>query len=253
MPHDSKYILADLAAPPPLDVRAHALFLDLDGTLVDIAARPEDVSAGEDLCALLRELAREMRGALAIITGRTIESAERVLHGSVDNIAGLHGFERRFAGAVSRAREDVSPITEATAEARALIAANRLRARIEEKHGGLALHYRDMPDAGPEVRRIAEDLAEKHGLGIIEGKMVAELTMGIRTKGDALRAFMEEAPFVARTPIAVGDDVTDEDSFAAAHAAGGFGVLVGPPKRTAARHVLPDAAAVARWIGARLA
>jgi trehalose 6-phosphate phosphatase len=253
VPHDSAHVSHTLSPPPALDVDRHALFLDLDGTLVEIAARPEDVVAGKDLCTLLRALAEEMHGALAVITGRTIESAERVLNGAVDSIAGIHGFERRFAGEVTRASDDISPVASAASEARALLASGALRARLEDKHGGLALHYRDIPDAAADVRRIAAKLAEKHGLSVIEGKMVAELTLGVRSKGDAVRAFMNEAPFAGRIPLAVGDDITDEDAFAAAYAAGGYGILVGPPKRTAARHILPSAATVTDWITARRA
>jgi trehalose 6-phosphate phosphatase len=82
--------------------------------------------------------------------------------------------------------------------------------------------------------------------------MVVELTLGVRNKGDALAAFMAEAPFLGRTPLAVGDDLTDEDAFAAAQSAGGAGVLVGPARASAARYVLPDATAVARWLEAGL-
>jgi len=235
-------------APPPLDTRAHAVFLDLDGTLVDIAARPEDVVAAPALRTLLGELARELDGALALITGRTIESAEQVLHGCIDSIAGLHGFERRFDGAVVRAQDDLSAIKAALAEAHALVNAGALRARIEDKTGGLALHYRGNPAAAHDVRRTAEALAEKHGLSVLEGKMVAELTFGIRTKGDALAAFMQEAPFRGRVPVAIGDDVTDEDAFAAAFAQGGFGILVGAPKQTAALYRLDNARSVQTWL-----
>lgn len=251
MPHDGDYAAPSrVESPPPLDVAAHALFLDLDGTIVDIAQRPEDVVAGEALRALLRRLAERLDGALALITGRTIESAEAVLGQAADNIAGLHGFERRCNGALTRALDDVSAVADALAEARAMVAAGALKASIEDKRAGLALHYRDDPAAGPAVRRIAEELAEKHGLSVLEGKMVAELSFGVRNKGDALVAFMQEAPFSGRTPIAVGDDVTDEDAFRAARAAGGYGVRVGDLEHSAARFRLPDTAAVLAWLEA---
>jgi trehalose 6-phosphate phosphatase len=249
VPHDRTQTRT---APPPLDVRQHALFLDLDGTLVDIAARPEDVVAGETLRAQLRSLSREMSGAVALITGRTIDSAEAVLGGCIDSIAGLHGFERRFAGATTRAEDDLSGVQAALVTARSFHQTGLLPARIEDKHAGFALHYRDNPDAGPIVRNVAEMIAETHGLAIIEGKMVTELTLGVRTKGDALAAFMREAPFRGRTPVAVGDDITDEDAFAAARDAGGFGVLVGPSRITAASYALENATAVAAWLGARV-
>ncbi|WP_158766151.1 trehalose-phosphatase [Terricaulis silvestris] len=249
MPHDCA---SPSKAPPPLDLRAHALFLDLDGTLVDIAARPEDVVAGENLRTLLRDLARALGGAMALLTGRTIESAESILGGAIDSIAGLHGFETRFHGATHRAEDDLSPVTAALVAARAMHQSGVLPARIEDKRAGFALHYRDAPEAGPAVRQIAEMIAEAHGLTVIEGKMVAELTLGVRTKGDALAAFMQEAPFRGRTPIALGDDVTDEDAFTAARERGGYGVLVGATRISVATYAVRDSSAVTAWLAAGL-
>jgi trehalose 6-phosphate phosphatase len=249
VPHDGAHAASSrVEPPPPLDIRAHALFLDLDGTLVDIAARPEDVIAGDSLRTLLRRLAENLDGALALITGRTIESAEAVLGDAAENIAGLHGFECRFNGEITRAHDDLSAVANALKEAKAMVADGVLRARIEDKTAGLALHYRDDPSAGPSVRRIAETLAEKHGLSVLEGKMVAELTFGVRNKGDALTAFMQEASFKGRIPIAIGDDVTDEDAFRAAANGGGYGIRVGDLQHSAARFRFADTAAVIAWL-----
>jgi trehalose 6-phosphate phosphatase len=246
VPHDSAS--PALTAPPPLDFRAHALFLDLDGTLVEIAARPEDVVAGETLRRTLRALALHMSGAVALLTGRTIESADGVLSGAIESIAGLHGFEKRYNGATTHAEGDLSGVQAGLVTARSFHQTGLLPARIEDKRAGFALHYRDNPEAGPTVRNVAEMIAERHGLAIIEGKMVTELTLGVRTKGDALKAFMHEAPFRGRAPVAIGDDVTDEDAFAAARDLGGFGILVGGPRATAAAYALKDSGAVAAWL-----
>jgi len=253
LPHDRETLMIPTTAPPPLDVRAHALFLDLDGTLVEIAAHPDDVVAGAALRDLLSRLNDAMDGALALITGRTIESADRVLSGAVANIAGVHGFERRLRGHLTRAHDDLAPLAAALAEAQALVRAGRLDARLEDKASGLALHFRHAPGAAAPVRRVAEELAEKHGLGLIEGKMVVELTLGVRNKGDAVAAFMTEPPFAGRAPFAVGDDVTDEDAFRAAVGAGGAGVLVGEARPSAASYLLGDAQSVSAWLAAGLA
>jgi trehalose 6-phosphate phosphatase len=241
-----------LQQPPPLDRSKHALFLDLDGTLVDIATRPEDVVAGEALRRLLAALSTEMKGAVALLTGRTIESAEGVLGGAINTIAGLHGFECRVGGKTFRVADDLAAVRAAFSEAEALVATGALQARIEDKGAGVALHCRETPEQCSFVRRTAETLAEKHGLTVLEGKMVAELTLGVRTKGDALFNFMADPPFKGRTPVAVGDDVTDEDAFEAATARGGFGVFVGVPRSTRARFALPNAAAVSVWLQAGL-
>lgn len=248
MPHD--LTSPTLTAPPTLDLRAHALFLDLDGTLVDIAARPEDVIAGETLRQTLRALTQQMRGGVALLTGRTIESADAVLSGAIESIAGLHGFEHRHNGATTHAEGDLSGIQAGLVTARSFHQTGLLPARIEDKRAAFALHYRDNPEAGPVVRNVAEMIAETHGLTVIEGKMVTELTLGVRTKGDALKTFMHEAPFRGRAPVALGDDITDEDAFAAARELGGFGILVGAPRKTVATHGLKDAAAVTAWLAA---
>lgn len=242
-----------LATSPPLDVRAHALFLDLDGTLVDFAADPEQVVASDDLRSLLTTLSREMNGAIALVTGRTIASADAVLDGALVHVAGIHGVERRAGQTIERAARDAAPIQAALTDARALIAEGALQADIEDKGFALALHYRRAPEFADATRRAAAEIAQRHGLGLLEGKMVIELTLGLRTKADAVYDFMSSPPFANRIPIAVGDDVTDEDAFRAVAKLGGHAILVGAPRDTAARFILPDTRAVSAWLKAALA
>jgi len=241
-----------LAAPPPLDVHKHALFLDLDGTLVEFAAHPEQVVASEPLRHLLAELSQAMHGALALVTGRSIASADAVLDGALVHVAGLHGIEQREAKGVQRDIGDVSRVNAAANEARALIANGALDADIEDKGAALAIHYRRAPQFADAVRRAAADLARRHGLSLLEGKMVVELKLGERTKADAVKDFMRTPPFAGRMPIAVGDDITDEDAFRAAAALGGHAILVGAERPTAAQSRLGDTRAVFAWLKAGL-
>jgi trehalose 6-phosphate phosphatase len=243
----------DLRLPPSLDVRRHALFLDLDGTLVEFAAHPEQVVASTELRELLTDLSRAMNGAVALVTGRSIASADAVLNGVLVHIAGIHGFERRAGEATTRAGGDTSAISRALTDARAMIATGALDADVEDKGAALALHYRRAPGASDAVRRAAAELAHHHGLSVLEGNMVVELTLGQRTKGDAIADFMADAPFAGRTPVAIGDDITDEDAFTAAERMNGVSVLVGPPRDTAARFQLQDTRAVMAWLAAGLA
>lgn len=238
------------APPPPLDLKRHALFLDLDGTLVAIQDRPHAVTASPELRALLSRLARAMNGAVALITGRTLGEADRILHGALDYVAGVHGFEMQRGGHISRDDAELAPIADAAADLRAMLQAHTLPALVEDKRASLALHYRHAPEAGPELLRIAHEIAVRHGLRVLQGKMVVELVAGARTKGDALAAFMSAPPFLGRLPIKLGDDLTDEDAFAAANAMGGFGVLVGDTRDTAAQYRLADPIAVHAWLAA---
>lgn len=245
--------ITTLASPPPLDVRSHALFLDLDGTLVDFAAHPEQVVASQELRLLLANLSREMNGAVALITGRTIASADAVLDGALVYVAGIHGIERRVGQTIERASNDTAPIQAALGDARALVAKGALQVDVEDKGLALALHYRRAPEFADATRRAAADIARRHGLSILEGKMVIELTLGQRTKADAVNDFMAAPPFAKRQPIAIGDDITDEDAFRAVADLGGQSVLVGAPRDTAARYCLRDTSAVFAWLKAGLA
>lgn len=245
--------IEDFTAPPPLDLLRNALFLDLDGTLVDFAAHPEHVIASEDLRTLLRRLSDAMNGAVALITGRTIASADAVLGGALLHVAGVHGFERRASGSTERVIADLSSISAAVADARAMAASCTLNADIEDKGGALALHYRREPRLADSVRQVAAELALRHGLKVIEGKMVVELKLSNRTKADAVTDFMNTDTFRCRRPIAVGDDVTDEDAFRAVATFGGDSILVGEPRASAARWRLGDTQAVKTWLQAAVA
>ncbi|UPT64830.1 MAG: trehalose-phosphatase [Hyphomonadaceae bacterium JAD_PAG50586_4] len=242
----------DLTPAPPLDVRQHALFLDFDGTLVEIADRPHDVIVTDTLRALLTDLHSATASALALISGRTIADMESLLGEQFAHIAGVHGHEMKFGDEVRRDEAAHSPIPFAAAEIRVLQRNEQMPALVEDKGASLALHYRHAPHAEQQVRRIALDIAARRGLRVLEGKMVIELIAGPHTKGDALMNFMRTPPFAARTPIMIGDDVTDEHGFRAARAAGGFGILVGPPRPTDATHCLADPAAVHAWLQAGL-
>jgi trehalose 6-phosphate phosphatase len=121
-------------------------------------------------------------------------------------------------------------------------------AAVEEKGSGIALHFRERPEYRELVRRAADELAQAYGLRTIHGKMVAEILAAGPNKGHALNTLSQEFPFEGRMPIAVGDDVTDEDAFAAAVANGGFAVLVGEARESNAYYRVRDVASVRAWL-----
>ena len=243
-----------LAAPAPLRPDGVALFLDLDGVLAPISPRPEDVRPDAQRTVLLKAVSRSLEGRLAVISGRTIADIDRILDGAVAVAAGVHGLERRFDdGHVWRA--------EPSAALGAARAAFEPLARawpgvwIEDKGLSLAIHYRAAPDALSAVTDMVERLTSNGALTLQLqwGQMVAELRTPGPDKGDALSAFMTAPPFIGAMPVFVGDDLTDEHGFAAAAAADGYGVLVGPLRPTAARARLKDVEAVFDWLGAAVA
>jgi trehalose 6-phosphate phosphatase len=238
-------------APAPLTLAETALFLDLDGTLAPISPRPEDVGPDPERTALLRALGRALDGRLAVISGRTLDEVDRILDRSVAAVAGVHGLERRFTdGAVWRAQGSAD-LAGARATLLPLVKAWP-GAWLEDKGLSLAVHYRAAPAAAEAVGRVAEALARRGELVLQAGHMVLELRTPGPDKGDAVGAFMANAPFAGARPVFVGDDRTDERGFTAAAERGGFGVLVGTDRETTAAASLADVAAVRAWLRASL-
>jgi trehalose 6-phosphate phosphatase len=235
-----------LPPPPPLD-RDAALFLDLDGTLAEIAERPGDVAPAVRRTQVLRAVTEALGGRVAVLTGRTLAEADRILEDAVPCVAAVHGLVRRTPdGRVARTPPSASlPEARRTLEA---LADGQRGLLVEDKGASVALHYRLAPDAGPAVREAAERLARATGLVLQGGAMVAELRTAGPHKGDSLRAFLALPPFAGARPVMVGDDLTDEHAFAAADALGGYGVLVGPPRRTRARFGLATVDEVLAWL-----
>jgi trehalose 6-phosphate phosphatase len=235
-----------LPPPPPLD-RDSALFLDLDGTLAEIAERPGDVAPAARRTRVLRAVTEALGGRVAVLTGRTLAEADRILEGAIPCMAAVHGLVRRTPdGRVAHTPPSASlPEARRTLEA---LADGQRGLLVEDKGASVALHYRLVPDAGPAVREAAERLAQATGLVLQGGAMVAELRTAGPHKGDSLRAFLALPPFAGAPPVMVGDDLTDEHAFAAADALGGYGVLVGPPRRTTARFGLATVDEVLAWL-----
>jgi len=236
------------AAPPALSTLDHALFLDLDGTLIEIADRPHAVYASPELRSLLRRLSDQMSGAMAVVTGRSLGDLHEIIGDSVDYAAGVHGFEIQRGNRVSRDQIELSQLAAAREDVRRMLQQQQLHALVEDKHASLALHYRQAPEAEAAIQSIARSIAQERGLRVLQGKMVVELIATARTKGHAVTVLMAAPPFVGRMPIAIGDDRTDEDAFQAVKRMGGYGILVGETRPSAADYLLSDPAAVARWL-----
>jgi len=222
-----------------------ALFLDFDGTLVDIAPAPDAIVVPPGLPALLAVLHGRLGGALAVVSGRPIAEIDRHL-GFELPAAGLHGLEQRLAGAVVRPEPPSGLAAVRTAIAAAGVAADGVL--VEDKGASIALHYRDVPARGPATVALARRLVGADpDLAVLAGKMVVEIKPKAASKAAAVHRFMGEPPFAGRRPVFVGDDVTDEDGMRAALAAGGRAVKVGPGV-TVATDRLADPAAVAAWL-----
>ncbi|NGP52653.1 trehalose-phosphatase [Thioalkalivibrio sp. XN8] len=243
----------EMTATLPAWDRRWALFLDVDGTLVDIERHPDEVRAEPELRRSLATTARALDGALALVSGRSIASIDRIFAPLCLPAAGLHGLERRDAdGRVHYPAGYADRIAAARAELVGFVQ-SAPGLLLEDKGAALALHYRNAPALAAECERhmaLAEQAAGTD-FHVQRGKMVLELKPSGQDKGTAILAFLEEAPFAGRRPVFVGDDLTDEDGFRAVNARAGLSIRVGPPRDGSAAHIVAtDVAAVRDWLNA---
>lgn len=226
-----------------------ALFLDIDGTLLDLAPEPQAVRIPPGLAARIGVLSRGLGGALALVSGRPLSDIDRFFPGGYD-AAGTHGAQWRLGG-IEMAPEPtvaaalsgiVVPLREALDRLPGVL--------LERKPHAIALHYRLAPECEAQVRSLAENAAERLGpaFRLQAGKLVVELLPAEAGKGAAIRRFMRLPPYAGRTPVFVGDDLTDEDGFAVVNALGGHSVRVGAGEPTLARSRLQSPAAVRGWL-----
>ncbi len=233
--------------PPPARLEQAALFLDMDGVLAPLAPRPEDVVPVARRTVVLTRLVERLDGRVAVVSGRTLAEIDRIADGAAPAASGVHGLERRRADGLLERAEPHAGVRDAAAAFEGF-AASRPGMIVENKVVSAGLHYRGAPALADEAMALALRLADKTGLTLQAGELVVELKTPGTSKGTAVRAFMAEAPFAGGLPVMLGDDLTDEDGFEAAQALGGFGVLVGPERATAARYRLEDVDAVLTWL-----
>lgn len=227
-----------------------ALFLDVDGTLLEIVDRPHEVEAPPRLKRLLAAAHRSLKGALALVSGRSIASLDLIFTPLCLPAAGLHGLERR--GADGRVHYP-SGFPDRLAEARRLLV-NLVQSHpgllLEDKGATLALHFRNAPDLACECRRRIEVARAAAGeeFHVQQGKMVLELKPSGHDKGTAIASFMAEPPFQGRQPVFIGDDVTDEDGFRVVNELGGLSIRVGAATETSARLFAASVAQLVGWL-----
>jgi trehalose 6-phosphate phosphatase len=233
----------------PIWPKNPAVFLDLDGTLLDFALDPAAVLVSAPVHQLLGRLKSAANGAVAIVSGRTLDEVDRLLGAGRFPVAAVHGLERRnAAGEISRVSMEFEEIDRARGALEQIVR-RYPRTHLEHKGIALALHYRRCPELESRLVELLKDRLERIGTGLrlLRGNLVLELKPATRDKGTAIAAFMNEAPFTGRTPVFVGDDITDEDGFRTINELDGVSVKVGPGT-TCAKHRLPDNRCVIDWL-----
>ena len=218
-----------MADSPPSDFSEWALFLDFDGTLVDIVERPDAVVVDPDLPGALDSLKRRLDGALALISGRPIAFLDERLAPYRFDAAGLHGIEHRLAGRLSPCRPEDHPALRAAILRLREILAPHPEILLEDKGCSVAIHWRLAPHETDFARATAQAMAEALGpeYRIQYGKAVAEILPAAAGKGKVIERFLRTPPYRGRRPIFVGDDLTDEHGFETVNACGGWSIRVG--------------------------
>jgi len=237
------------ALPPPDP--SWCLFLDFDGTLVELRDHPEQVEAPTSLAGLLLTLLDAFGGAVAIVSGRSVTSLERLLTPLQLPVAGIHGLERRDARGILHRNRGAAAALRRVRPAVERFVAEREGLHWEDKGGALAVHYRGAPEREGEVRGFLEGQCRDLGDGfhVQAGKAVFELKPVGRDKGRVVAEFMQEVPFAGRVPVFIGDDRTDEDAFAWVNANAGISVRVGEPDMpSAARYRADSVAETLAWL-----
>lgn len=224
-----------------------ALFLDIDGTILELAPEPSAVTVPNSLPPLLEQLGRDLSGALAIVTGRQLGDVDRLLSESVDAI-GSHGACWRRAG---RTGTESPPVPAAVVAALRAALQFRPLVLIEDKSTSVAVHYRRTMADSDLVFRCCKKIAAMHGtsLEVMRGNAVVEIKHRGHSKGHAIAEFMRHEPYRGRTPVFLGDDLTDESGFATVNEMQGLSVRVGRnPAATQARYRLAAPADVLAWL-----
>jgi trehalose 6-phosphate phosphatase len=211
------------------DAQTWALFVDFDGTLVEIAERPDEVRVDAALAGTLIRLRDRLGGALAVITGREIATIDRFLAPYQFDVAGLHGVEQRLGGKLASCRPEDHPNLRRAVEVLKRLLASEPGILIEDKGCSVAVHWRLAPQRAEAIIHIVQGIADNLGpdYRLQSGKALAEIVPHGAAKGAAIERFLDHAPYRGRLPIFIGDDETDEHGFAAVKARNGVSIKVG--------------------------
>jgi trehalose 6-phosphate phosphatase len=230
----------------PSLTRHTALFLDFDGTLVDIASEPELVAVPPDLVTLLDALSQHLCGALAIVSGRELSDLDRYLAPLKLPTAGQHGAVHRHVG--GRIEQLTAPPLQDMQRVAQALAAEHAGLRVEIKSAAVALHYRHAPHLQELCLNAMAEVAKRTAdVELIHGKFVFEAKPAAVSKGSAISSFMAQAPFAGRLAVFAGDDTTDESGFAMIRTLGGNGIKVGPGESLADLRC-PSPASLREWL-----
>lgn len=230
-----------------------AFFLDVDGTLINLAATPQAIEVDQALLDLISSLYRMSGGAIALVSGRMISDLQHHLKFAQLPMAGLHGLERRDSTGRLWIHAAPPVAKSAIQDALSPVLMRHPGLLLEDKGLTLALHYRNAPTLAAYVHRLMDQMVRLHGPGleVQRGKFVVELKPAGIDKGTAVTEYLRESPFKGRRAVFIGDDLNDEHGFAAVNDLGGVSIKVGAGP-SCARYRLPNVSAVHDWLSQAL-
>jgi trehalose 6-phosphate phosphatase len=234
----------------PHELHRFAILLDVDGTLLDIAPTPQEVHVPDSLCETLLRMGRRVEGALALVSGRPLADLDQLFSPLRLPAIGGHGAEMRLASNGEAVASRAAPLNSQFRQLLKVIAARHSGIIVEDKEYSVALHYRLSPKEGlalvHDVRRACQEWSDP-SIQLLSGKAVLEVKGRGFNKGTAVRELMNHAPFTGRTPIFIGDDITDEDAFRVVPEFQGIAMSVGR-KFPGVNGLFQSAAEVRQWL-----
>jgi trehalose 6-phosphate phosphatase len=219
-----------IPSPDSIDVAHTALLLDVDGTLLDIAATPDGAVVPPALAATLRDLLAQFGGAVALVSGRTIATLDRLFAPLKLPAIGGHGAEMRLSGDSLISAHRPAPLSARLRRKLHALAGIDPRLLVEDKFHSVAVHYRLALQREDLLRQEVEAIVAADHESEVEslfGKAVIEVKPKHFNKGTAVVELMTCEPFAGRTPLFIGDDTTDEAVFAILPDVAGYGFSVG--------------------------
>lgn len=234
----------------PRQAPGWAFFLDVDGTLLELVEHPELARPTPRIKSIVHHLQLVAQGAVALVSGRSINTLDSIFLPLVLPAAGLHGLERRDA----EGGMHVDMVTDKPLDAVRIRLAEFCEAHpgtlIEDKGVAIALHYRNAPGAANAAEACMQEVLQELGshFEIKRGKMVLEVRPSGDNKGSAIADFMGEVPFKGRLPVFIGDDVTDEDGFEVVNHMGGYSIRVGNDGASNAQYRIKNVETVLHWL-----
>ena len=228
----------------PKDIQQLALFLDVDGTLYEIENSPSLIKPCFKLQKKLQTIRNRLGGALALVSGRSLDDLDRIFENDKISVAGNHGAQLRDTLRLKEYQADSGKIKGIAYKISELLNGKK-NIEIENKGSNLTIHFRNSTIDRREINRIIMELVKcDPSLTFLKGKEVLEVKPLSHNKGTAISYFMKTKPFIKRRPIFIGDDVTDEDGFETVNKKGGWSVRVGNYRRSKAKFFLPNVKSV---------